>query len=246
MKYAPSALEKLNDESKTPTYSSFHCAFSVDGEMEELNDLMYFQCEALDVGCQVYERIGVKNYRKYGPTMAPAGQTLIQCSFIQYPEDFRFWTRLRQNKKQYDLHKRYIVDAVLDRLETRFPEYRGKIHPVDSWTPATYSRYLNSHNGLYMRYITKPINTNIVLSSEVKDLKNVFLAGHVLIYPGGTPVAAITGRMAIGKVENAEKTLMGKIPVVNKIMDAQIVEKIKEAPIVGKIMDSKVFNPKVD
>ena len=207
-KHAPAGYDKLVNEEKTPIYSSFHAAFAVDGLMKEVDDLVYFPCDALDVGGQVYDRIGVKNYRSYGDYIAPEGQTVIQTSFIQYPSDFRLWNGLRANPVQYRLKKQYTVDAILDRLEKRFPQYKGKIHPIDSWTPATYGRYLGSNSGMYMRYITTILKTGSVIIPEPKDISNVFLAGHTLCYPGGTPIAALTGKLAIDLVENAEKAIV--------------------------------------
>ena len=215
-KYAPAAYERLEDREKNPIYSAFHVAFSVDSEMEEVDDLLYFPCEPVNVGCQVYDRIQLKNYRSFGPQIAPPGQTVVQCSFVQYPEDIEMWISLRKTIDRYRELKLKTSHDILERIETRFPEYKGKIHFLDSWTPATYERYLNTSIGMYMRYITTPLSADAIVPQDLPNVKNVFIAGHVLTYPGGTPMAAYSGKHVISKIENAEKTLLGKIPIIHK------------------------------
>ena len=55
-----------------------------------------------------------------------------------------------------------------------------------------------------MRFITTATSTNAFLSSEVKGLRNVYLANHWLRYPGGIPTAAYMGRQVIEEIKELE------------------------------------------
>ena len=55
-----------------------------------------------------------------------------------------------------------------------------------------------------MRFITTATSTNAFLSSEVKGLRNVYLANHWLRYPGGIPTAAYMGRQVIEEIKEPE------------------------------------------
>lgn len=200
-RYIPSSIKKVYSDKKCyPIYSSFQVAFAVDGLLEEINDTLSFTCHPIDVGHRIIDRICVKNYRIYGDYIAPEGKTVIQCSIIQYEKDFKFWKKLYHKKEQYLRTKQNIAEAIKTRIETRFPEYEGKLHLLDVWTPASYAIRNNDYMGAYMRFITTATSPNAFLSCEVRGLRNVFLANHWLRYPGGVPTAATMGKQAIKEI----------------------------------------------
>ena len=204
-KYEPAKLKRLENHEKITAYSAFQCAFAVDGEMSEIDDLFYFQCEPFEIGVSMYDRIGIKNYRKFGEFIAPPGKTVVQCMFIQHIEDFRFWSALSQDPESYRQRKKETADAILERIIRRFPEYEGRFHPLDCWTPASYANILNAANGMYMRYITTPLSTLAMVPHELPKVKNVFIAGHALFYPGGTPMAAFSGKNVISRINRHDQ-----------------------------------------
>lgn len=190
---------------KNIIYSSFQVAFAVDGEFNEIDDTLYFDCDTIDVGMSKHNRLCVKNYRNYGDYIAPAGKTVIQCSIIQYRKDSEFWIKLHENPTLYSNYKNNIATAIKNRIETKFPQYEGKLKILDIWTPYSYSSRNHCHMGAYMRFITKVINPRIIISSDVKKLSNVYLASHWLRYPGGLPTAATMGKVAVDKIVLTEK-----------------------------------------
>lgn len=205
-KYAPKQIRKLFSSKKNHRiYSSYQVAFSVEGIMEEINDTLSFDCEPIDVGKHCFDRITVKNYRIYGDYIAPEGHTVIQCSIVQYKEDYAYWNRLHKNIDRYNLEKRNIAQAVCYRIEQKFPKYSGKIHILDSWTPVTYATRNNNYCGAYMRYITTIATQKAFLPCDIKRLGNVFLASHWLRYPGGIPTAATMGKVAIERIDKLAK-----------------------------------------
>lgn len=197
-KYTPRSLKDIYDNKKECiTYSSFQVAFSVDGLLEEVDDTLGIECRPFEIAYESYHRITLKNYRSYGDYIAPAGHTVIQVSLPQYENDFRYWKKLYQNKAQYNTKKRNFAEIIMHRIEERFPEYEGKLHYLDAWTPYTYARRNNDYKGAYMRFLTTPFNRNAFLPMDIKGLTNVYLAGHWLRYPGGLPTASTTGKNVI-------------------------------------------------
>lgn len=212
-------------EDEFPMYSAFQAAFSVDGLFEEIGDSLGFECSPVEVAMQRYDRIFVKNYREYGDYIAPAGKTVIQCMFIQYEKDFKFWKKLyKSDKSRYDTVKNNIAMAIIHEIEKKFPEYEGKIHVLDTWTPYTYARRNNDTNGAFMRYITTAISNKAAIAQEVKGVDNVFLSSHWLKYPGGLPMAAYTGKNAIEIIADKEK----ENPILSFISDIKTPEVIEK------------------
>lgn len=205
-KFYPESLRKAySNNKKNIIYSSFHVAFAVDGLFEEINDTIYFDCEPFDVGLSRIRRICVKNYRNYGDYIAPEGKTIIQCSVIQYKRDAFFWQRLHDKDENiYRLNKENVARAIQYRIEKKYPQYSDRLHILDTWTPYTYRKRNNCHAGAYMRFITKVVNTKAFLPSDIKGLSNVLLANHWLRYPGGTPTAALMGKVAVERITALE------------------------------------------
>ncbi|MCR5847114.1 MAG: NAD(P)/FAD-dependent oxidoreductase [Lachnospiraceae bacterium] len=218
----------FDHEKEFPMYSAFHVAYSVDGLFEEIDDSLGFDCKPIEVGMQVYDRIIVKNYRMYGDYIAPEGKTVIQCMFLQYEKDFRFWKKLyKANNGRYRQMKKNIADAVLGEILNKYPQYEGKIEVLDTWTPYSYARRNNDTNGAFMRFITTAISRQATIAPEVKGVDNILLASHWLKYPGGLPMAAFTGKAVVDAIEEKEKPL---IPFIGEITDkiAGVIDKKAE------------------
>lgn len=206
-KYAPITLKRIYDDKKTyPLYSACQAAFAVDGLFEEIPDSLSFACEPVEAAYEVFDRIGVKNYRAYGEYIAPEGKTVIQVSLNQYKKDFNYWKKLyKSDYEGYVRAKQNVAAALENAICTRFPQYEGKLTLLDVWTPYSYARRNNDTQGAFMRYITTATSMNAIMSEEITGLDNVYLAGHWLKYPGGVPTAALTGKNAIGHIAAKEE-----------------------------------------
>jgi phytoene dehydrogenase-like protein len=218
-RFAPLSLKEIyKDRLKYTFYSAFQVAFSVDGEFEEIPDSLTFPCSTFEVAYQRYNRIGVKNYRKYGDYIAPKGKTVIQVSLDQYEKDCRYWKRLyEKDKSEYEHVKQNIAEAILNAILMKYPQYEGRIKVLDIWTPYSYLKRCNDTHGSFMRFITTALSVNAFLSQEIKGIENVFLAGHWLKYPGGLPTAAQTGKDAVNLIiaeEDKKQALKDKIDMV--------------------------------
>ncbi len=246
--YTSKAFKKIYKKKKLIVYSAFTVAFAVDGEMEEIDDTVTFSCEPIDVGRRVVDRIMVKNYRKYGDYIAPAGKTVIQCMIYQYEDDFRYWQKLKKNLPLYQNAKKNLADAFLSRIEARYPEYEGKIHLLDAWTPVTYAERNNDYMGAFMRAITTMTNSSAFMPTDVHGLQNVFLASHWLRYPGGMPTACTMGKVAVERVkrlENPENKFLENITNTVTAMGDTINTKMTEMSETINTKMSMITGPKI-
>ncbi len=101
--------------------------------------------------------------------------------------------------------KRAIALEIQKRIEKEYPDAAGKLTLLDTWTPATYTRYCNAYRGSYMAFVADRSVKSVTTKGTVKGLKNVFLAGQWLMGQGGLPVAASMGRFAAWRIANMEK-----------------------------------------
>ena len=205
-KYMDKKLKAVYDNRKdNPVSSGFQVAFAVEDTFNDVLDTLFFSCEPIQIANQIANRMSVKNYRAYGDYIAPPGHTVIQCNFIQYEDDYKYWLELYKDKGKYNHTKVKIAEEVLHQLEVRFPMYKGKMHIIDTWTPVTYNRYCNSYYGAYMSFIQTKGSKTTNFTGKIKGLKNVVLASQWLMAPGGLPVAVVMGKFAVDRIVKKEK-----------------------------------------
>ena len=146
--------------------------------------------------------------------------------------------------KRYYLAKNNIAKAIMAEIVKKYPQYDGKMEILDTWTPYTYASRNNDTNGSYMRFITTAVSRKANMSAEVRGVENVFLAGHWLRYPGGLPMAALTGKAAVEIIEEKNKPVLPFInEIAGKITDVKdnVAEKITDVKdnVAEKITDVK-------
>ncbi len=105
----------------------------------------------------------------------------------------------------YEVEKKRLGNDIIERMETRFPELRGKITLLDVATPVTYERYCGAHKGAWMSFGITPEGKNLNHNGRIKGIKNLYMSGQWLMPSGGVPVALVTGKWAIQRICRAEK-----------------------------------------
>ena len=203
--YMPKSLKTEFETKNYTTFSGFHAAFAVDGDDIFTKETDFFDIEELSVSDKKVSVIGVKCY-SYDKSMAPLGKAVIQVQLMQDEKDYEYWTSLRnKNQEEYNDKKRAIALEIQKRIEKEYPDAAGKLTLLDTWTPATYTRYCNAYRGSYMAFVADRSVKSVTTKGTVKGLKNVFLAGQWLMGQGGLPVAASMGRFAAWRIANMEK-----------------------------------------
>ena len=111
----------------------------------------------------------------------------------------------------YDLYRETrLIDDSIDvlRNDVMYTSWLNgqKLSLLGTWTPCTYKRYCNAHNGYNQACILpKEANMRTAYPSPfIKGLKNVVLAGQWISPPGGIPGSCITGKFAAYRVDYLE------------------------------------------
>ncbi len=196
-KYMPKALKKAYDNREAfPVTSGFQVAYTVNKDFNP-GETVFIDIEPLKIGARTLDRMYVKVYG-YDPKFVKDGKQVLQTSFFQSDADFEYWKRLP--KEEYKEVKEALVKEVTERLEAGYPELKGNLHVLDSWTPLTYERYCNAYHGSYMSFISTGNGIPFRVKGDIKGIKNLCFAGQWNSSPGGLPIAVTNGKFAIQRI----------------------------------------------
>ena len=187
-------------------------------DIEKLPTIYSFDVEPFTVGTQKIESILLRNY-DYDKSLCP-NESVISIMIDQYQDDYDYWDNLFQSDKdEYNKEKEQMAKEVIDRIITKFPSLEGKITLLDTFTPLTITRYVNTYKGAYMSFLFTKKNNMYWGNQKVKGLNNVFLASQWMTSPGGLPFAMTNGVWSIQRICQKEKIkyLLGDEP--SKRMD---------------------------
>jgi phytoene dehydrogenase-like protein len=140
---------------------------------------------------------------------------------------WNYWKKLGEDKEAYGAKKRELAGLVQDKIERTWPGYRGKLTLLDAWTPCTYKRYCNAHDGYNQACIIPKEAKEMTAypSAYIKGLRNVVLAGQWISPPGGIPGACITGKYAAYRVDYLENKAwrIAKRILLRNVLPAAVV-----------------------
>lgn len=202
----PILREMYENRKAYPVYGMFQSAFSVDSDIDAIGegDVM-LDCRDIQAADWMGDRMTVKSYA-YEPSFAPEGKQIVQALIGLQEYAYDYWMELYKNKDEYKSKKEEIAYKVLNKIEERFAEYKGKMKILDIWTPVTYHRYCNAYKGYNQSFmITKHSVRNPYPPANIKGIDNVVLAGQWINPPGGLPGAAIQGKYSIQRILKKEK-----------------------------------------
>lgn len=196
-------IDIYRDHKKNFVTSGMVVAFGVDGQMEEANGTIHFDCKELKVAERSIHRIQIHNYN-YQKKFAPEGKTVIECHIFQYPSDYLYWRELYKNQEKYTSMKLEIAQQVMDRIAMEYPKYKNKFTLLDVWTPMSFERYCNAYAGSYMSFPPTKTCTGLSLSGKIKEVKHLYMATQWQMSGGGLPVAVTMGKFAIQGIMKEE------------------------------------------
>ncbi|NLT36448.1 MAG: NAD(P)/FAD-dependent oxidoreductase [Gaiellales bacterium] len=130
----------------------------------------------------------------YDPTLAPAGKTVITCSF---PVGYEYWRELSLDRERYEQEKQAVADAVVKALDRRFPGLAEQVEMVDVATPATWERYTGNWHASFEGWLPTPANITIEMRKTLPGLESFYMAGQWLAPGGGLPAGVMTGRQVV-------------------------------------------------
>jgi phytoene dehydrogenase-like protein len=147
--------------------------------------------EPLKVGDQTRRWLFIRHYC-YDPSMAPAGKSVVTASFLFV--SYAYWKKLYEDRERYKAEKQTLADAVISRLEQRYPGIKEKIEVVDVATPVTYERYTGNWRGSYMGWADTTQTLLKLMSRTLPGLGSFYMAGQWVHQGGGVSSAVTSGR----------------------------------------------------
>lgn len=201
-KYMPQELKAAYEKPELyPATSGFQIAFSVPTAFNH-GETVFIDIKDLKVGANSYDRMYVKTYG-YDDIYIKDGRCVIQTCITQEDDDFEYWKSLTE--AEYKEEKERLCKEIQESIENAFPELKGEVCYLDSWTPLTYDRYCNAYHGSYMSFVTTPNGKQIKMKGTIKGIKNIYVAGQWTNSPGGLPVAVASGKFAVQRILKKQK-----------------------------------------
>ncbi len=205
----PKKLQAEYKDRRKMRFSGIHCAFACDMAVPPFRGDIIFDVPREYQGEMHSKNIIIREF-SHEPSFAPEGKNVLQSVIFCDERVSRKFIRLRKNRPLYEQRKREHAELVQSIMEEKFPVLRGKLKCIDVWTPATYKRFVDSDIGSFMSFSlpSKCLPTRI--SNKIDGIENIILASQWQHLPGGLPIAAEGGRIAIQTIARLEKKHVSK------------------------------------
>jgi phytoene dehydrogenase-like protein len=147
--------------------------------------------EPINVGGEARRWLHLIHYC-HDPSMAPQNKSVLTVPFQN--SNHAYWNKLYEDRERYKAEKQGLADAVIDRLERRYPGIRGQVEVMDVATPVTYERYTGNWQGSYCGWATTTETMDKSMSRTLPGLGSFYMAGQWVFPGGGVPTAIMSGR----------------------------------------------------
>lgn len=195
----PGYLRRHYKRADMPRFSSHHCAFACQGTDLPFEGEITLQIpeQYREVLCGEYLMLREFSHEK---SFAPEGKSLLQTMIYCFEEDAKAFIECKKDPERYKQRKAQIAQAVEACILHHKPSLEGRLTCLDVWTPATYERFIHSEMGSFMSFVLPAKFLPLRRSGKIQGLSNVFLATQWQQPPGGLPIAAEVGKIAIKKI----------------------------------------------
>ncbi len=203
----PTKLSKRYENPSLMRFSSFQCAFAVECERLPFSGDFCFCLPRRDRLRLGVDFITLREF-SHERNFTPDGKSLIQTIIFLGEDASLEFIRLREENYDAYLKKKVRLSEIVEgAIIDKFPALKSKIRLLDSWTPATYKRYIRSEIGSYMSFAFGKgfIPTTLNIGSRLA--KNIIFATQWQTPPGGLPIAAMRGKAAAEKIAKLEAKL---------------------------------------
>ena len=184
-------------------FSSYHCAFACDTKNVPFKGDFIFNISAF-YRTRLHTNHLILREFSHEKGFAPQNKTVIQSLTFCNESDAKRFIELKKDQLSYYNVKRKIAAEVQYLIGEKFPQLKGNLEFLDVWTPATYNRYTGAEVGSFMSFLLPPKTILKTLSNKVPNASNVFLATQWQQSPGGLPIAAKVGQLAVQSILKCE------------------------------------------
>lgn len=137
------------------------------------------------------DSLGVRIYN-FDPTLAPQGSTSI-TSYIE--TDYDYWMNLKNEApERYREEKDRIACEVIEALDKKFGDIKGKVDVYDVATPYSYVRYTNNWKASWEGWKFTTESYGKRMKKTLPGLENFYMIGQWVEPGGGLPSGATSGR----------------------------------------------------
>jgi len=187
--------------------NTFVC-LGIEADLSDLLENMIFMFDMpFSYGGNEISSLGINNYATF-KGYAPKGCTSVTMALMG--DTYDYWKNAR-TKGTYEQEKKQLADTIIEKLSTKLPQIKDKVVVWDVATPLTYERYCGTYKGSWMTVMGKGHKTTVYPNTSV-NIAGLYFAGQRLQPPGGLPIAATTGRVAIQHLcKNTNIVFQGKM-----------------------------------
>lgn len=201
----PKKLKSFYDDSRMIRFSSYHCAFACDSETLPFEGDYIFEVPEKYSSILNTKRMIIREF-SHENTFAPKGKNLIQTLTYVYEDDAKEFIDLKNRRRdEYRAKKKELSELICRIIEEQLPMLKDKLTCIDVWTPSTYNRFTDTEIGSWMGFALPSKKFPSRIENTVEGLSNVILATQWLQPPGGLPIAAEGGKIAIQTIDELEK-----------------------------------------
>ena len=203
MEYIDKNLKKMYDcPNGYVANSGYQAAFGInsDEELHLPSGSTIFPCKEYVVANRKHNFCGMRLY-DYDDSLFPRDKRVIQCNILQYTDEYIYWKKLYDNREVYNNEKNRIALELQERLEKQYPQLKGKLVLLNTYSPVTFNRWCGAYNGGYMSFNALKGYKSLYVKSTIKGIKNLYLGSQWIQNSGGLPIAAAGGKFAVQQLK---------------------------------------------
>ncbi len=187
-----------DNKEEYPTYSFIIASYKTKRSFKNEEIASVHKVKEYSLLGKTFDAISVRQYG-YNEKFVNDGYTTVCVMHPTYEDDYEYLKKL--NKEKYNKFKKEFAQIFKEKLEEI---YQSEFKVIDTLTPITYERFINSYKGSFMTYAIAAKKRQGLHSALIEGLNNVVIANQWLVMPGGTPIAIISGKFAIQHILNKD------------------------------------------
>ncbi len=200
--HVPAVDERDEKKAYNPTYSMIMLSFRTKKDLSGIVHNRYVHCKDYDVLGRTYDVVYIKHFG-YDKSLTEDGYTVVQA-IVTTSED-QFDKLQAMSKEEYKDFKQRIGEQLHQIILDTEPDTYGDLELLDVVTPMTFTHYVNTYKGTFMTYMLTKDSKQMILRNNMLPVKNIAMAGHWMMVPGGVPIAAMQGKFAAQTIQDLEK-----------------------------------------
>lgn len=185
--------EAENAKKEYPSFSLYMVSFRTSKDISKIRENRYVKCDEYEVLGHKTNCIYIKHFG-YDDSLSTNGQTVVQAYLESSETIFDKLEAMTQD--EYKAFKAEFAEKIKSVIENAVGDEYGELELLDVCTPLTFAKWVNAYKGTFMTHMMSKHNRQFILRNDILPLRNVALAGHWMMMPGGVPIAILQGKFA--------------------------------------------------